>query len=197
MLRRLTSWKTEPGKAAAVVPDLATDTGQVTDGGKTWTYTLKHGLKYADGSPITAADIKYGIERSFAPELSGGLGYHKSLLVGGDKYTGPYKGDELASIETPDDNTIVFKLNKPVRRLAVDRLHAGLLAGAEEGRRRPGHYGQKPVASGPYQVKSYTQGNSLVLERNPNWDKSTDQVRTACRTRSCSRWACSPTWRSG
>jgi len=92
VLRGLTSWKTSPGKAAELVPDLATDTGQVSDGGKTWTYKLKSGLKYADGSPIVAADIKYGVERSFAPELSGGLGYHKSLLVGGDKYQGPYKG---------------------------------------------------------------------------------------------------------
>src|SRR4051794_25392159 len=62
VLRGLTSWKTEEGKAAQLVPDLATDTGQVSDGGKTWTYKLKPGLKYADGSPIVAADIKYGIE---------------------------------------------------------------------------------------------------------------------------------------
>ena len=82
----------------------------MTDSGKTWTYTLKDGLKFADGSAITTKDIKYGIERSFAPELSGGLGYHKSLLVGGDTYKGPYAGKELASIETPDDHTIVFHL---------------------------------------------------------------------------------------
>src|SRR4051794_21592831 len=111
--RRLTTWDITPGQEAKPVADLATDTGTPSDGGKTWTYTLKDGLLYDDGTPITSGDIKYGIERSFAPELSGGLGYHKSLLAGAENYLGPYKGKELASIETPDDKSIVFKLNTP------------------------------------------------------------------------------------
>src|SRR4051812_3156658 len=68
VLRRLTTWQIEPGQEAKVVPDLATDTGKPSDGGKTWTYTLKDGLTYADGSEVTSQDIKYGVERSFAPE---------------------------------------------------------------------------------------------------------------------------------
>jgi peptide/nickel transport system substrate-binding protein len=178
VLRGLTSWKTEPGKAAELVPDLATDTGQVSDGGKTWTYKLQSGLKYADGSPITSADIKYGVERSFAPELSGGLGYHKSLLVGGDKYQGPYKGGELASIETPDDTTIVFKLNKPYGDWPWIVSMPAFSPVPKKADTDPAHYGEKPVASGPYQVKSYTPGSKLELERNPSWDKATDQART-------------------
>jgi peptide/nickel transport system substrate-binding protein len=178
VLRGLTSWKTDPGKAAELVPDLATDTGQVSDGGKTWTYKLKPGLKYADGSTIVAADIKYGIERSFAPELSGGLGYHKSLLVGGDKYQGPYKGGELASIETPDDTTIIFKLNKPYGDWPWIVSMPAFSPVPKKADTDPAHYGEKPMASGPYQVESYTPGSKLVLVRNPNWDKSTDQART-------------------
>ena len=178
VLRGLTSWKTEQGKAAELVPDLATDTGQVSDGGKTWTYKLKSGLKYADGSPIVAGDIKYGIERSFAPELSGGLQYHKSLLVGGDKYTGPYKGGELASVETPDDTTIVFKLNKAFGDWPWIVSMPAFSPVPKKADTDPAHYGEKPVASGPYQVKTYAPGSKLELERNPNWDKSTDQART-------------------
>ncbi|HZX06626.1 ABC transporter substrate-binding protein [Kribbella sp.] len=178
VLRGLTSWKTTPDKAAELVPDLATDTGKVSDAGKTWTYKLKSGLKYADGSPIVAADIKYGVERSFAPELSGGLGYHKSLLVGGDKYTGPYKGGELASIETPDDTTIVFKLNKPYGDWPWIVSMPAFSPVPKKADTDPAHYGEKPMASGPYQVQSYTPGSKLVLTRNPNWDKSTDQART-------------------
>ncbi|NUR99298.1 MAG: ABC transporter substrate-binding protein [Kribbellaceae bacterium] len=178
VLRGLTSWKTDPNKPTELVPDLATDTGQVSDGGKTWTYKLKPGLKYSDGSPIVAADIKYGVERSFAPELSGGLGYHKSLLVGGDKYTGPYKGGELASIETPDDTTIVFKLNKPYGDWPWIVSMPAFSPVPKKADTDPAHYGEKPVASGPYQVQSYTPGSKLVLVRNPNWDKSTDPART-------------------
>jgi peptide/nickel transport system substrate-binding protein len=178
VLRGLTSWKTSPDKAAEIVPDLATDTGKVSDGGKTWTYTLKPGLKYADGSPIVAADIKYGVERSFAPELSGGLGYHKALLVGGDKYTGPYKGKELASIETPDDSTIVFKLNKSFGDWPWIVSMPAFSPVPKKADTDPAHYGEKPVASGPYQVKSYAPGSKLELERNPNWDKASDPART-------------------
>ncbi|MEU4193892.1 ABC transporter substrate-binding protein [Kribbella sp. NPDC026611] len=178
VLRGLTSWKTSPDKATEVVPDLATDIGQASDGGKTWTYKLKPGLKYADGSPIVAGDIKYGIERSFAPELSGGLGYHKSLLVGGDKYQGPYKGAELASVETPDDSTIVFKLNKPYGDWPWIASMPAFSPVPKKADTDPAHYGEKPMASGPYQVQSYTPGSKLVLVRNPNWDKSTDQART-------------------
>jgi peptide/nickel transport system substrate-binding protein len=178
VLRGLTSWKTSPDKAAEVVPDLATDTGQVSDGGKTWTYKLKSGLKYADGSPIVAADIKYGVERSFAPALSGGLGYHKSLLAGAEKYAGPYKGQELASIETPDDTTIVFKLNKPFGDWPWIVSMPAFSPVPKKADTDPAHYGEKPVASGPYQVKSYAPGSKLELERNPSWDKSTDPART-------------------
>src|SRR4051794_16256875 len=71
--RRLTTWEVKKGQDAKVVPDLATDTGTASDGGRTWTYTLKSGLKFSDGSPITSQAIKYGIERSFSDQLQGGL----------------------------------------------------------------------------------------------------------------------------
>jgi peptide/nickel transport system substrate-binding protein len=176
--RRLTTWEVAPNQPAQVVPDLATDTGTESDGGKTWTYTLKDNLKYADGTPITTTDIKYGLERSFAPELSGGLGYHKSLLAGADSYKGPYSGDQLASIQTPDQKTIVFKLNTPYGDWPwIASMPA--FSPVPKAKDNPNTYGQKPEASGPYQVQSYTQGVSLNLSRNPSWDPATDSVRTA------------------
>ncbi|WEG07948.1 ABC transporter substrate-binding protein [Microbacterium horticulturae] len=176
--RRLTTWDIEKGKDPKVVPDLATDTGTVSDDGKTWTYTLKDGLKFADGTPITSEDVKYGIERSFAPELSGGLGYHKSLLVGGEDYQGPYTDGDLDSIETPDDKTIVFHLNASYGDWPwIVSMPA--FAPVPKDKDDPKTYGQDPVATGPYKVSSNKQGTALELVRNTNWDKSTDPVRTA------------------
>jgi peptide/nickel transport system substrate-binding protein len=178
VLRRLTTWDVQPGQVAKVVPDLATDTGRPSDGGKTWTYTLKDGITYADGTPITAADIKYGVERSFAPELSGGLGYHKSLLVGGGTYKGPYTGGDLASVETPDAKTIVFKLKTAYGDWPwIASMPA--FTPVPKAKDDPKTYGQTPVASGPYQVSAYQQGTSVTLTRNPKWSAATDQVRTA------------------
>ncbi|HST50259.1 ABC transporter substrate-binding protein [Jatrophihabitans sp.] len=178
VLRSLTTWQESATEAPTVVPDLATDTGRVSDGGKRWTYTLKPGLKYADGSPIVAADIKYGVERSFAAQLSGGLAYHKTLLVGGDSYQGPFDGKELDSISTPDDRTIVFQLTTSSGDwpwIASMPAFAPVPKRAENIQ----HYGDNPMASGPYQVSELKQGSTLVLKRNPNWDRATDPVRTA------------------
>ncbi|HEX6443507.1 MAG TPA: ABC transporter substrate-binding protein [Streptosporangiales bacterium] len=176
ILRRLTTWQIKPGQEAKVVPDLATNTGTPSDGGKTWTYTLKDGLTYADGSKVTSQDIKYGVERSFAPELSGGLGYHKTLLVGGASYRGPYSGKQLASIETPDAKTIVFHLKSPYGDWPwIVSMPA--FAPVPKAKDDPKTYGRGPVATGPYMVQSYKQGSSITLTRNPHWSSKTDSVR--------------------
>lgn len=176
--RRLTTWQTNEDGSTEVVPDLATDTGTVSEDGLTWTYTLKDGLTFEDGSPITAQDVKYSVERSFAPELSGGLSYHKSLLAGGDTYTGPYQGQELASIETPDDKTLVFHLTTAYGDWPwiVSMPAFGAVPQAQDD---VAGYTTQPVATGPYKVVSTKEGVSVTLERNDEWDASTDEVRTA------------------
>ncbi|MFJ3383698.1 MULTISPECIES: ABC transporter substrate-binding protein [unclassified Curtobacterium] len=179
VLRRLTAWDVEPGKTAKVVPDLATNTGDSSDGGKTWTYHLKKGLKFQDGTAITTKDIKWGIERSFAPTLTGGLSYHKSLLVGGDTYKGPFDGKSLDSIETPDDSTIVFKLNAAYGDWPWLVSMPAFAPVPDGDGTDTGAYDAKPVASGPYQVQSNQQGSQITLVRNKSWSAKTDSVRTA------------------
>ncbi|WP_345761311.1 ABC transporter substrate-binding protein [Diaminobutyricibacter sp. McL0608] len=176
--RRLTTWEVKPGQAAKVVPDLATNTGTQSDGGKTWTYTLKDGLKFQDGTPITSQDIKYGVERSFSDQLTGGLGYHKTLLVGGADYKGPYTGGDLASIATPDSKTIVFHLNASYGDWPwIVSMPA--FTPVPKAKDNPTTYGNTPVASGPYQVKANQDGTALTLVRNKYWSSKTDSVRTA------------------
>jgi peptide/nickel transport system substrate-binding protein len=177
--RRLTTWDITPGQPAKPVPDLATTTGESSNGGKTWTYTLKDGVTFDDGTPITSQDIKYGLERSFAPELSGGLGYHKSLLAGAASYKGPYGGKELASIKTPDAKTIVFELNTPYGDWPWIASMPAFSPVPKARDTKPATYGTQPAASGPYKVASYEQGVALKLVRNPSWSAATDAVRTA------------------
>ncbi|MCI3273254.1 ABC transporter substrate-binding protein [Streptomyces cylindrosporus] len=182
--RTLTTFKPAAGKAGlTVVPDLADSLGKASADAKTWTYHLRSGLKYQDGTPITSKDVKYAIERSnFAPEaLSNGPTYFKQYLVGGDKYQGPYKDKSatgLKSIETPDDQTIVFKLNQPFADfdyLATFSQTAPVPQAKDDGAK----YVQHIVSSGPYQFQSYEEGASAVLVRNKNWDPKTDPIRKA------------------
>ncbi|MFC9849384.1 ABC transporter substrate-binding protein [Streptomyces sp. NPDC060223] len=181
VFRTLTTRNREDGAAGAqVVPDLATDTGRPSENATVWTYTLKKGLKYEDGTAITSADIKYGIERSFAAELSGGAPYLRDWLIGGADYQGPYKDKKgLDSIETPDDLTIVFHLNKPEGEfpyLATQTQFAPVPQAKDTGTK----YEEHPVSSGPYKVVSNeNDGEHLVLERNTYWSASTDAERKA------------------
>ncbi|MFD6081208.1 ABC transporter substrate-binding protein [Streptomyces hydrogenans] len=181
VFRTLTTRNREAGAAGTeVVPDLATDTGRPNKDATEWTYTLKDGLKYEDGTPITSADVKYGIERSFAAELSGGAPYLRDWLIGGDTYQGPYKDPKgLASIVTPDPRTIVFKLRKPEGEfpfVATQTQFAPVPKAKDTGAK----YEEHPVSSGPYKVvRNENDGERLVLERNEHWDPKTDEERKA------------------
>ncbi|MFI7366378.1 ABC transporter substrate-binding protein [Streptomyces sp. NPDC050149] len=182
--RSLVTFKPAAGKdSLQVVPDLATGLGKASADAKTWTYTLRKGVKFEDGTEITSKDVKYAIERSnFAPEaLSNGPTYFKAYLEGGDKYKGPYKDkspEGLKSIETPDDQTIVFKLNKPfadMDYLAAFSQTAPIQQKADTG----ASYVQKMVSSGPYKFSAYDESKGATLVRNPEWDAKTDPIRKA------------------
>lgn len=177
--RALTGWVTDPHGKTKLVPDLATGLGDPSDGGRTWTYHLQKGLKYSNGEEITAQDIKYGIERSFASALQGGLTYHKQLLKGGAHYKGPYDGKSLDSIEVKGKYTIVFHLERPFGNWPWIASMPAFAPVPKSADKDPTLYGRHPVASGPYQVSEYDKGNEVVLTRNPNWKASTDAVRSA------------------
>ncbi|MFJ1744865.1 ABC transporter substrate-binding protein [Streptomyces sp. NPDC088116] len=178
--RQLVTYAPEPGpKGAELVPDLATSTAKISNGGKTYTYTLRDGVTWEDGSPITSADIKYGIERIWAQDvISGGPLYLQQALDPEMTYRGPYKDTSLKAIETPDDKTIVFKLPKPnadfEQMLAMPS--GSPVKAAKDTRSK---YGLDPFSSGPYIFQSYRPNQSLVLVRNPHWDKSSDPIRAA------------------
>ncbi|MCI3223441.1 ABC transporter substrate-binding protein [Streptomyces sp. NP-1717] len=196
--RSLTSFKPAAGKEGLeVVPDLAESLGEASADAKTWTYKLRKGVKFDDGSPVTSKDVKYAIERSnFAPEaLSNGPTYFKSYLEGGEKYKGPYKdksAEGLKSIETPDDQTIVFKLNKPFADfdyLATFSQTAPVPQAKDKG----AEYVKQISSSGPYKFESYNEGRSATLVRNPHWDKATDPIRPALADKITIKFKVNPT----
>ncbi|RZU54221.1 peptide/nickel transport system substrate-binding protein [Krasilnikovia cinnamomea] len=182
LFRTLTTRNRLPGEAGTrPAPDLATDLGTPSDGARTWTYRLRDGVFFEDGTPITSADVKYGIERSFAPELPGGAPYLRDWLVGAADYPGPYKQPGgLAAIETPDAKTIVFKLRKPEGDfpfLATATQFAPVPRAKDSGTEYENH----PLSSGPYKVERYEKKKTLTLVRNTHW--GSDTLRYACPDR--------------
>ncbi|MGW8768852.1 ABC transporter substrate-binding protein [Streptomyces sp. NPDC055815] len=183
--RQLVSFKSEPGAASTeLVPDLATDSGKVSADGLTYTFTLKDGVKWEDGKPITSKDIKYGIERIWAQDvISGGPVYLKQVLDPKEEYKGPYKDTTtdklgLKAIETPDDKTIIFKL--PVANGDFLQMLAMPAASpVRQDKDTKAKYGLNVFSSGPYKWQSYTPNKSMKLVRNENWDAKTDTLRKA------------------
>jgi peptide/nickel transport system substrate-binding protein len=181
--RKLVMFKTAPGDASnQLVPDLATDLGKASDGGKTWTYTLKKGIKFEDGTEITAADVKYAVERSFDKKVfPDGPAYFDAMLNYPSGYKGVYDSPDMntdSAIETPDKYTIVFHLKQPFAGfdyLAQLPQTAPVPQAKDTGKK----YEQHVISSGPYMFKTYSPGKEYVLVRNPNWDPATDPNRPA------------------
>ncbi|MER6207962.1 ABC transporter substrate-binding protein [Streptomyces sp. NPDC001073] len=180
--RPLMTFEPGPGsKGNTLVPDLAASKGVSSDGGKTWTYKLRSGLKYQDGSAITSKDVKYAVERSnFARDvLSLGPNYFQQFLVGGKDYKGPYKdksAEGLKSIETPDATTIVFHLNTAFQEFDY-LVAAPQTAPVPQAKDTGVDYVKNIVSSGSYQFQSYQDGKQAVLVRNKNWSAATDPLR--------------------
>ncbi|GAB2838701.1 ABC transporter substrate-binding protein [Actinocorallia aurea] len=182
--RTLVTYKNAPGaEGQELVPDLAESLGKASNNNKTWTYKLKKGVKYDDGTEITAQDVKYAVERSnFTDELQGGPKYFKQYLVdNATPYKGPYKdksAEGLKSIETPDKYTIKFNLNTPFAEfdyLAFMPQTAPVPQAKDTGL----NYKKNIVSSGPYKIDSYEVGKAMKLSRNTHWDQSTDELRKA------------------
>lgn len=162
----------------AIVPDLATGLGEVSDDGLTWTYTLKDDIFFDDGAPITSAEMEFGISRAWDPQIGIGSPYLKSVIDAPEDYQGPYVSGDLPTIETPDEKTIVFHLKAPFPEF--DNVLAQPNAvpfpvgsgGGDE-------FINDVIASGPYTLDAYTPGSTITLVRNEHWEPETDEVRKA------------------
>ncbi|MDQ1305047.1 MAG: eukaryotic-like serine/threonine-protein kinase [Actinomycetota bacterium] len=192
--RTLTAYKMAPGPdGVTIVPDMATDTGTSSNGATTWAFTLRDGVSFQDGSPVTCADIKYGVSRTFATDvITDGPTFAISLLDipkaadGSSNYKGPYSADasnDVASFDkaitcSADGKTITFNLSRPAGDFNYT-VTLPAFSPVQKAKDTGAKYDDAVQATGPYQIKEYTKGQRMVLERNPNWSKASDDYRPA------------------
>ncbi|WP_026208370.1 ABC transporter substrate-binding protein [Catelliglobosispora koreensis] len=180
--RTLTTFKTESGKASGdIVPDLANDLGRASENNTMWEFQLRPGIKWADGSPITCAQLKYGAERNFA-SFAAGLPYARSYLKDNEPaYQGPFIGgntEGLKSVTCPDTKTIRYQLKHPVgdfNYAVALPIFAPVKPGADSDKDA---FNRAPLTSGPYKIKSRSD-TEMVFVRNEHWSATVDKVRRA------------------
>lgn len=180
--RMLMTYDSKPGTdGSKPVPDLAEAAGQPSDNNKTWTFKLKKGIKYEDGTEVKAKDIKYAVARTFdRGVLRSGPAYFKGLLAA-EGYQGPFKDknlDNFKGVETPDDYTVVFKLKNSFSEFNEVVMFSGQTAPVPAAKDTGEQYALHPISTGPYMWEgNYKPKQGGALVRNPHWDASTDPYR--------------------
>ncbi|HEY4670176.1 MAG TPA: ABC transporter substrate-binding protein [Tepidiformaceae bacterium] len=140
------------GAITEMLPDLAESLPEQVDD-TTYTFKLRPGLKFSDGSPLTAADVKFTFER-----------------VGAEKTASPhrYKVGPLQGIDTPDDNTVTFKLTKAFAPFVSFMATGWMMVLSQKWVEAKGDKYQEPLGSGPFMVGQRQKTVSTKFVRNPN-----------------------------
>ena len=127
---------------------------EVSDDGLTATVTLKEGLVYSDGTPLTSQDVVFAYTRN-------------------RDYPGPFFPTLLLPIErveAPDRNTVVFYLKAPYLDLQLALAHMAMVIHPQSKIEEDADYFRHPVSSGPYVIKEWIPGASRwVVESNPHY----------------------------
>jgi peptide/nickel transport system substrate-binding protein len=197
MIRTLVGYDHVAGPAGDVlVPDLATALPTPTDGGRTYTFHLKPGVRF--GPPvereISAKDILYTFERIARPKDGAEYAFYYAPIAGFDAYARG-KATTISGIRTPDPTTVVFHLTKPtgdfLYRLALPATGPIPVEVAKCFEGQAGRYGRDVVSSGPYMIegadhvsdsscaalkpmRGYDGLTRLTLVRNPDYDRRSD-----------------------
>jgi peptide/nickel transport system substrate-binding protein len=188
--RTLYSFK--PDNSEKPVADLAAGPPQISDDNKTITVKIKPGVKYAPpvNREVTTKDIKYAFERAFSKEVPNGYaGTYFSSIAGTPAKPNTADPKDISGIQTPDDHTIVFKLEDESAPLVSQALVMPITVpvpkeyAAKYDESTPSKYDQYAAFTGPYMIRNDPQtgklvgrspGKSIQIVRNPNWSKATD-----------------------
>ncbi|MGB6454704.1 MAG: ABC transporter substrate-binding protein [Streptosporangiaceae bacterium] len=176
---QLMTYKSCPGACGnTLVPDLATGPGVASDNGLIWTYHIQPNVHFENGDLVTAQDVKYGIERTYAKSvLPNGPNYYQVLLQD-PTYPGPYTSSTpLTSITTPNSTTIQFHLSQPFsdfNYVVAIPQSTPVEQSWDTGKYGGANFQLHPESTGPYEFQSYTLNKQIVLVKNPHWNAATD-----------------------
>jgi peptide/nickel transport system substrate-binding protein len=172
----------QPEKRTVPVPDIASGY-QLSADRRTYTFRLRAGVRYAPpvNREVVAGDFITGIERFYDKE-SPSYGQFYADLIAGAKAFGAGKAGRISGLTAPDPRTLTITLDRPagdfLSILALPMfapVPGEYAASYTVGANYSGHV----VGTGPYNPTTDIPGETIVLDRNPNWDPATDPLRKA------------------
>ena len=157
---------TGSGAGVAIVPDLAVALPTVTNGGRTYTFTIRSDVRFSNGDLVQASDVRRGFVRELTVGRHGGNPSIYSALVGAPAcISDANKCDTIAGIETDDRaGRITFRLSQADPGF-LDKLTLNIVAATPKD--APSNESAKPLAgTGPYQISNFVKGQRIELRRN-------------------------------
>ncbi|MFQ5667649.1 MAG: ABC transporter substrate-binding protein [Candidatus Binatia bacterium] len=150
-----------------LIQELATD-WEVSADQRAYTFHLRAGVRFTNGRPVSAADVRYSIERVLDPRTgSQGAEFFRNIAGADACASGPCR---VTGIETPDAHTVRFHL-RDFDPLFLHKLAMPFAAAvpSEEVARWGEDFARHPVGSGPFMLKEWVPGQHLLLVRNPHY----------------------------
>ncbi len=154
-----------------IVPDLA-ETWERSDDGTTYTFTLRSDARFSDGSPVTASDFKYAMERAAHPDTESTVAelYLGDIVGIQEIIDGDGSVTTASGIEVLDDQTLRFTIDAPKPYFLAKLTYPTAFALRQSNVERGGSlWTDNPVGSGPFILEKYDIGVQMILARNENY----------------------------
>lgn len=149
-----------------LLPGLATR-WDVDATGRRYTFHLRRGVRFHDGRPLTAADVRASFLRVLRPSAGGSRAWPLFPIQGARAYA-ERTTDQVPGIAVPDDSTVVLELEEP---LALFPKLLAMATAAVVPTPTPAEFGERPVGSGPWRFVRWAHDDEIVLARNEGyWD---------------------------
>jgi oligopeptide transport system substrate-binding protein len=153
-----------------IIPGMA-ESWTISPDALTYTFTLRPGLKWSNGDPLTASDFVNSWERTLDPATGSEYSYQLYYLVNGEAYgTGKLKDFSQVGVKAPDDRTLVVTLSHPTAYFLELTSFQTLCPVHLPTVRKYGNDWIKPgrmVSNGPYVLKEWRLNDYILVEANP------------------------------
>ncbi len=142
----------------------------IKDGGKTFIFHIRKGLKFANGDPVTAEDFSYSLNRAFGSNFANGnAGYYLSNIAGSTDVT-EGKAQTISGVKVIDPQTLEIDLNSPsVYFLYQLTFPASFVVSKKAVDANPSNWTDTAYGTGPFMVKEWKHNQSITLVPNPNY----------------------------